>query len=109
MDAKYEKVNVDDVVDSTTLVSCNETTLGVYPHRTFHIDIMPDSKPKLVRPDTIARIHLKHFKKELNHLVCTGVLSLQGASEWGSPMFITPKKDGRISWVSDLCELNKVV
>ena len=26
LDAKYEKVNVDDVVDSTTLVSCNETT-----------------------------------------------------------------------------------
>ena len=26
LDAKYEKVNVDDVVDSTTLVSCNKTT-----------------------------------------------------------------------------------
>ena len=52
-------------------------TLGVYLHRKFHIDIMPDAKPKLVRPYTIARIHLKHFKKELNHLVCIGVLSPQ--------------------------------
>jgi hypothetical protein len=25
-------------------------TLGVYPHRKFHIDIMPGAKPKHVRP-----------------------------------------------------------
>ena len=70
---------------------------------------MPGAKPKHVWPHAIARIHLKPFKKELDHLVCIGVLSPQGASQWGSPMFITPKKDGRIRWVSDLRELNKVV
>jgi hypothetical protein len=54
-------------------------------------------------------IHLAAFKKELHHLIEIGVLSTQGTSEWVSPMCITPEKDGRVCWVSDLQELNKVV
>jgi hypothetical protein len=49
------------------------------------------------------------FKKELEHLVHLKVLSLQGASEWGSPTFVTSKKDNTICWVSNLQELNKEV
>ena len=47
--------------------------------------------------------------KRTLHLVKIGVLSPQGASKWASPIFITPKKDGGLRWVSDLQELNKVV
>ncbi len=65
--------------------------------------------PKHLRPYAIPVIHLEAFKRELVHLVKIGVLSPQGASEWTSPTFITPKKDSRVRWVSDLRELNYVV
>ena len=54
-------------------------------------------------------VHLESFKKELQHLVKLGVLSPQGSSEWAAHSFIIPKKDGRIRWISDLRELNKVI
>ena len=84
-------------------------TLGLYPHKKFHIDIDPDAKPVYSRPYSIPRIHMSTFKKELDHLVKLGVLLPQNESEWASPTFIIPKKDGRVRWVSDLRQLNKVI
>ena len=49
------------------------------------------------------------YKKELDHLVELGVLSVAEESEWALPSFIVPKKDGRVRWISDLRELNKVI
>jgi hypothetical protein len=125
LDAKYEKILVDDAIDQLDHLNAQQKndlkrvlnehiklfdgTLGVYPHRKFHHDLMPRAVPKHSRPYAIPVIHLEAFKKELIHLVKIGVLCPQGASEWASSTFITPKKDSRVHWVSDLRELNKVV
>jgi hypothetical protein len=69
--------------------------------------LVPGATPKHSRPYPIPVIHLQALKKEPLHLIEIGFLSPQGASEWASPTFITPKKDGRVRWVSDLRELNK--
>jgi hypothetical protein len=50
---------------------------------------------------------LKIFKKELDHLVEIGVLKAQQESELALPSFITPKKDSREHWISNIRQLNK--
>jgi hypothetical protein len=75
--------------------------------RKFHFNLVPEAVPKHFRPYAIPV--MEAFKKELIHLVEIGVLSPQGASEWASLTTITPKKDSRVCWVSDLRKLNKVV
>ncbi len=118
LDAKYEKVEIDEVINQLNHLDPHQKedlkkvllghtklfdgTLGVYPHRKFHIDLIEGAVAKHARPYPVPVIHLQAFKKELLHLVEIGVLSPQGASEWASPTFITPKKDGRVQWVSDL-------
>jgi hypothetical protein len=84
-------------------------TLGVYPHKKVHIAIDSNVKPVQFKPYPVPRIHLKTFKTELNHLVKIGVLTSQQESEWVSPSFIIPKTDGRVCWISNLPQLNKVI
>ncbi len=108
LDTKTKKVLVDEIEQLDHLNAQQKTdlwqvlnehtklfdgTLGVYPHRTFHIDLVPEATPKHFRSYAIPVIHLEAIKKELIHLVKMGVLSPQGASEWAFPTFITPKKD----------------
>ncbi len=52
---------------------------------------------------------MKTFEKELDHLVKLGVLAAQQESEWTLPSFIIPKKDGRVCWISNLRQVNKVI
>jgi hypothetical protein len=89
LDAKYEKVLVDDVIDQLDHLNAQQKndvkrvlneqlfhgTVGIYPHRKFHIDLMPGAVPKHFRTYAIPVIHLEAFKKELIHLVKIGVLS----------------------------------
>ena len=125
LDAKYEWKDIEDVIKEMTHLTKSQQndllevlqkhssifngTLGLYPHKKLHIDIEPDAKPNYSRPYSIPRIHLSTFKKELEHLVKIGVLKPQNESEWACPTFIIPKKDGRVRWVSDLRQLNKVI
>ena len=94
LDAKYEKVDVDEVITHLTHLNSQQKedlkqvlqehtklfdgTLGVYPHRKFHIDLVPGAVAKHARPYPVPVIHLAAFKKELLHLVEIGVLSPQG-------------------------------
>jgi hypothetical protein len=86
-----------------------DETLDVYPHKRVHIDIDPNAKSVHSMPYPTPQIHLKTFKKELDHLVGLGVLAPQQESEWASSSFTIPKKDNRVCWISNLLLLNKVI
>jgi hypothetical protein len=112
LDAKYERTDLAEVQKGLTHLNAHrkadflwvlqendkmfDGTLRVYLHKKVHIDIDPNAKPAHSRPYPVPWLHLKTFKKELDHLVEIGVLAPQQESEWASPSFITPKKDGRV-------------
>jgi hypothetical protein len=43
----------------------------------------------------------------VNRLVELGVVEFQPGSEWASPSFILPKKDGTVHMIADLREVNR--
>jgi hypothetical protein len=83
--AKYEKVEVDEVINQLSHLNPQQKedlkrvlqehtklfdgTLGVYPHRTFHIDLLQGAVAKHARPYPVPVIHLEALKKELLHSV----------------------------------------
>ena len=124
--AKYEKLDVESVVTThcahlsasqqeelTALLSKHtklfDGTLGRYPGTSMHIELEEGATPVYRRPYPVPVVHMETFRRELEHLFKIGVLSPTRDSEWGVPTFIIPKKDGRVRWVSDMRELDKVI
>jgi hypothetical protein len=77
LNAKYEKVSITEVVKQCSHLSTTQKedlckvlkdfpklfngTLGVYPHRKFHIDITPGMKPKHAKPFAIIQKRTQSF------------------------------------------------
>ena len=85
LDARYEKADLPEIVSKMSHLDFDQRqdllkvlqkhaklfdgTLGVYPHKKFHIEIEEGAKPVHSRPYAVPIIHHNTFKQELEHLV----------------------------------------
>ena len=126
MDSKYEEISPKAVaaqqshltsVQQQQLIEVLQSfptlfngKLGYYPHAKVHLELDTSKPPpKFHKAYPVPRLHLETFKTELLRLVDIGVLSRVAGSPHCFPTFIIPKKDGRVWWVSDLRDLNRVL
>ncbi len=124
LDAKYEKADLPKVVQENCahLTSDQKNallrlllkhedmfqgTLGEWKGEYVHFELKPGAKPFRGRPFQVPRIHRDTIKKEIKRLCDLGVLEVIEESEWGSPSFIIPKKQGTVRFLTDFRELNK--
>ena len=88
--AKYEKMTAWQLVESQKHLTPTEQQsfesildkypilfdgkLGHYPHKKFHLDLVPNSQPVHAKSYSAPLTQESAFKKELNHLIEIGVL-----------------------------------
>jgi len=123
LDAKYEKADLQSVVDTnckhlslderqSLLDLLNEFedlfdgTLGDWKTEPVSFELKEGAKPYHGRPYPVPKVHKETTKKEVDRLVELGVLRWEGESEWASQSFIVSKKDGTVRFLSDFREVN---
>ncbi len=125
LEAKYEPANLKEVVKSCNNLQANEKqalykllskyetlfdgTLGHWVGEKYHIELKENAKPYHARAYPIPKAYEDTLKMEVQRLCDLNVLKRINRSEWGSPTFIIPKKDGTVRFISDFRELNKLI
>ena len=125
LDAKYEKANLQEIVDTCTHLDTVEReqllqllekfehlfdgNLGDWNTRPVHLELKEGARPYHGRAFPVPRIHRETLKKEVERMVELGILKWEGESEWAFPSFIIPKSNQTVRFISDFRELNKLL
>ena len=124
LDANYEKADLPAVVKQHSshlntvqqdeLISLLQEfeelfdgSLGEWQTPPISLELKEDAIPYHGRAYPVPHIHKDTLKKEIKRLVEIGVLEKESESEWASPTFIIPKKQGTVRFISDFREVNK--
>ena len=65
------------------------------------IKVIPNSKPKFMKPRTIPFAMKATVKLEIERMENEGIIKSVPFSEWASPIVIAPKSDGRLRICGD--------
>ncbi len=124
LDAKYSKADLQSVVrDSCKHLKVDQQkkllqlfkkyelffdgTLGDWKTKPVSFQLKEGASPYHSRAFPVPKIHKDTLIKEVDRLVKLGVLEQQPALEWASPLFIMPKKNRTIRFLSNFWEVNK--
>jgi hypothetical protein len=123
LDASYEKADLRDITSKCTCLPKEERaallklplrhedlfdgTLGTWNGPPAALKLKKDAMPHFARPFSAPRVHERTLKIETDRPVKLGVLKWTKANEWAAPAFVTPKKDGRVRFMSDFRKLNE--
>ena len=126
LESNYQKADIDASVKSWdypspeqqtrlktllyTYESLFDGTLGTWNIDPVDLELKPGAKPYHARPYPIPQIHKEVTLNEIQRLESVGVLKrcLEG-SQWATPTFIVPKKEGTVRIVTDFRVLNNLV
>ena len=123
LDSKYEKSDLYQIVNDGCKHLSHEQrnlllwllldyehlfdgTLGTWNTEPAEFELQEEARPVFCKPFQVPQVYKAPTKKECERLCSIGVLEQVTGSEWGFPLFIIPKKDGRVRFVSDLRKLN---
>jgi hypothetical protein len=125
LDAKYEKADINQAVNDMDHLSSVQKqqlkallfkyehlfdgTLGHWDTEPVDFELKEGAKPYHAKAYPIPHIHEQTLRKEIDRLVKLGVLKKCSDSEWASPTFIIPKKNGTVRVVSDFRKLNSLL
>ena len=80
-------------------------TLGDWSTEPVNLQIKPCSKLFNSIYYQVPKINRENFCKELKQLVEIGVLTLVQNSQYGTPSFVIPKKEGTVRFITDFLKL----
>jgi len=123
LDAKCDKADIEKICEeqaeldkqqceqlAVLLRKCEvlfDGQLGRWHGQEVKLELQEGAKPYHARAYNTPRRHMQTLKAEVERLVKIGVLKKVNRSEWAVPIFIIPKKDGSVRFISDFRELNK--
>ena len=121
----YKKADLPEVVKTCTHLSQNiqnvllevlwkfedlfDGTLGDWTTEPVNFKLKSGAKPYHSRAFPIPKVHSETIKKEVKRLCELGVLEWQPTSEWASPSFIQPKKNGTVRFLTDFRRVNELL
>ena len=83
--------------------SCN------YTGSEYKIELLEGAKPYRANFFPIPKIHKESLETEVKRLIKIGLLKRKYNSDWASPFFIIPKKNGKVRIISDFRKVNEKI